>query len=50
VLPEIADYEVRRELIRAKKNKGIKRLDELKKVLRKNFCSARSKGFSLYFP
>jgi len=33
LLPEIADYEVRRELIRAKKNNGIKRLDELKKVL-----------------
>jgi predicted nucleic acid-binding protein len=30
VLPEIADYEVRRELIRAKKTKGIQRLDQLK--------------------
>ena len=27
VLPEIADYEVRRELIRAGKKAGIKRLD-----------------------
>lgn len=31
VLPEIADYEVRRELIRAKKIQGIQRLDQLKK-------------------
>ncbi len=30
MLPEIADYEVRRELIRADKAAGIKRLDELK--------------------
>ncbi|MCC3423467.1 MAG: nucleic acid-binding protein [Microcoleus sp. PH2017_01_SCD_O_A] len=30
VLPEIADYEVRRELIRAGKVAGIRRLDELK--------------------
>lgn len=30
MLPEIADYEVRRELIRAGKAAGIKRLDELK--------------------
>jgi len=30
ILPEIADYEVRRELIRAGKLAGIKRLDELK--------------------
>ncbi len=29
ILPEIADYEVRRELLRANKIKGIKRLDEL---------------------
>ncbi len=29
VVPEIADYEVRRELIRADKPNGIKRLDEL---------------------
>ena len=29
VVPEIADYEVRRELIRAKRTKGIMRLDEL---------------------
>ncbi|MEG4168792.1 MULTISPECIES: nucleic acid-binding protein [unclassified Microcoleus] len=30
MLPEIADYEVRRELIRAGKTEGIKRLDQLK--------------------
>ena len=30
MLPEIADYEVRRELIRAGKTAGIKRLDQLK--------------------
>ena len=29
-IPEIANYEVRRELLRAGKTKGIKRLDELK--------------------
>ncbi|MGI8983148.1 MAG: type II toxin-antitoxin system VapC family toxin [Acidimicrobiales bacterium] len=29
VVPEIADYEVRRELIRADKQDGIRRLDEL---------------------
>lgn len=29
VVPEIADYEVRRELIRADKQEGIRRLDEL---------------------
>jgi predicted nucleic acid-binding protein len=33
VIPEIADYEVRRELIRAKKKAGLKRLDQLKSVL-----------------
>jgi predicted nucleic acid-binding protein len=33
VLPEIADYEVRRELIRAGKKAGIRRLDELKSLL-----------------
>ncbi len=33
ILPEIADYEVRRELIRANKLAGIQRLDELKAVL-----------------
>lgn len=30
MLPEIADYEVRRELIRAGKTAGIRRLDQLK--------------------
>ncbi len=29
IVPEIADYEVRRELLRANKVKGIRRLDEL---------------------
>lgn len=33
VIPEIADYEVRRELIRGNKKTGIERLDEFKKVL-----------------
>ena len=32
-IPEIADYEVRRELLRADKFKGIKRLDDLQKYL-----------------
>jgi predicted nucleic acid-binding protein len=30
VLPEISDYEVRRELIRAKRFAGLRRLDQLK--------------------
>ncbi len=30
VVPEIADYEVRRELLRAKKARGIQRLDQMK--------------------
>ncbi|MEG4067838.1 hypothetical protein QUA42_10845 [Microcoleus sp. Pol11C2] len=30
IQPEITDYEVRRELIRARKAAGIRRLDELK--------------------
>ncbi|QSV65697.1 MAG: type II toxin-antitoxin system VapC family toxin [Aphanizomenon flos-aquae DEX188] len=33
ILPEIADYEVRRELLRAGKTKGIKRLDQLKQAI-----------------
>jgi predicted nucleic acid-binding protein len=33
VLPEIADYEIRRELIRANKINGITRLDRLKSIL-----------------
>jgi len=33
ILPEIADYEVRRELLRAGKTSGIKRLDQLKQAI-----------------
>lgn len=32
-LPEIADYEVRRELLRANKIKGVARLDKLAKLI-----------------
>ncbi len=32
-LPEIADYEVRRELLRANKTRGLERLDEMAKVI-----------------
>lgn len=33
VIPEIADYEVRRELLRANKTKGVARLDELANLI-----------------
>lgn len=33
VIPEIADYEVRRELLRANKTQGIARLDDLARVI-----------------
>lgn len=33
IIPEITDYEVRRELLRAKKTKGIKRLNALRGTL-----------------
>ncbi|BFM38665.1 PIN domain-containing protein [Synechocystis sp. LKSZ1] len=33
IIPEIADYELRRELLRAKKDKGVARLDNLTKFL-----------------
>lgn len=33
IIPEIADYEVRRELVRANKTKGIARLDDLARLL-----------------
>jgi len=32
-IPEVTDYEVRRELLRADKFKGIERLDDLQKYL-----------------
>ncbi len=34
IIPEITDYEVRRELLRARKFNGIKRLDSLKSTLK----------------
>jgi predicted nucleic acid-binding protein len=33
LVPEVADYEVRRELLRARRAKGVKRLDDLKVAL-----------------
>ncbi|MEO0377661.1 MAG: nuclease [Cyanobacteria bacterium P01_A01_bin.17] len=33
IVPEIADYEVRRELLRAKKKKGLDRLDGLSQLI-----------------
>ncbi len=33
LVPEIADYEVRRELLRAKKSVGVERLDSLKSTI-----------------
>src|SRR5271157_141182 len=45
LVPEIADYEVRCELLRAKKTKGIKRLDDLTRT-RWATCPSRRKQCS----
>ena len=42
VVPEIADYEIRRELLRARKDQGIARLDVLEGVLEYLPCGNRS--------
>ena len=46
VLPEIADYEVRRELLRAKKANGIARLDALAGLLEYLPLTTRAASFS----